>query len=56
MKYIVEYILNTDHEWAVWFKYGRGTVTSPMDTKSFLAMDEKRKLGEYIFLTVEVRP
>lgn len=54
MKYVVEYILNTPREWAVWFKYGQGTKSGPMNADQLMCIDKERMNGKYIFFSVEV--
>ncbi len=53
-RYVIEYILNTKHEWSVWFAHGKGTKTSPLTANQFLAMDKRRQSGEYVFFSIEV--
>jgi hypothetical protein len=54
VRYIVEYILNNDFEWSVWYQLGRGTKTGPMSAEGFVQMDRERQLGKYVFFSVEV--
>lgn len=54
MSYIVEYLMPTEREWSVYFAHGKGTKTRPLTAQQFLTMDQKRQLGEYVFLSVEV--
>lgn len=54
MKYIIEYLIPTAREWSVYFKYGHGTKTGELSATQFLKMDNDRRDGKYVFISVEV--
>jgi hypothetical protein len=54
MRFVVEYIFDTQREWACWFSHGIGSKTAPMTVEQFISMDKRRQQGEYIFFKIEV--
>lgn len=51
-KYIVEYLIPSEREWAVYYRTGKASKTRELTAEEFLKMDNARKDGKYVFIKI----